>query len=78
MFESKSESIANCLCTTQSTYMLARDFGIDLIDKRAGNPRRSIQIQLSTYYPDVSISSITATSSSIQEGQFEYIINVKE
>ena len=76
MFESKAECIANCLQTNIKTYVLAREFGVNSTDFPAVNPRREIQIQLATFYPDVSINSVTISSAD-SSGNFEYNIIIE-
>lgn len=76
MFESTGQCIANCLKTQQGTHVLYRGFGLNAVD--ASNPpmRRDILIQLSTYYPDVTLNSVQITKVD-GSGNFEYLVETR-
>ena len=76
MKEDVSHQIANCLKTQQGTHVLYRGFGLNIVD--ANNPpmRRDILIQLSTYYPDVTLNNVQITQVN-NNGNFEYIVETR-
>lgn len=76
MFESTGQCIANCLMTQQGSHVLYRGFGLNVVD--ASNPplRRDILIQLSTFYPDVTMNDLQITQVN-NSGSFEYIVETR-
>lgn len=76
MKESVSEQIANCLRTQQGTHTLYRAFGLSVVDSTNPPMRRDILIQLSTYYPDVSLNDVQITRVE-SNGEFEYTVDVR-
>ena len=76
MKESVSEQIANCLRTQQGTHALYRAFGLNVVDSTNPPMRRDILIQLSTYYPDVSLNDVQVTRVE-SNGEFEYTVDVR-
>lgn len=76
MKESVSEQIANCLKTQQGTHVLYRGFGLNVVDTTNPPMRRDILIQLSTYYPDVTLSNTSITQVN-SNGNFEYIVETR-
>ena len=76
MKESVSEQIANCLRTQQGTHVLYRSFGLNVVDSTNPPMRRDILIQLSTYYPNVSLNDVQITRVE-SSGDFEYTVDVR-
>lgn len=76
MKESVSEQIANCLATNKGSHVLYRGFGLNVIDGTNVPMRRDILIQLSTYYPDVTLNDVTVTRVE-NNGHFEYKVDTK-
>ena len=76
MFENTPQCIANCLMTQQGSHVLYRGFGLNVVD--ASNPplRRDILIQLSTFYPDVTMNDLQITQVN-NSGSFEYIVETR-
>lgn len=76
MKESKAQCIANCFRTTKGSHVLYRTFGLEAVDDVGVPMRKDILIQLSTYYPDVTLNDVTVTRAEA-DGQFEYIVDIK-
>ena len=76
MKEDTAHCIANCLATNKGSHVLYSDFGLNVIDGTNVPMRRDILIQLSTYYPDVTLDDITVTRTE-NNGHFEYKIDTK-
>lgn len=76
MKEDVSHQIANCLKTQQGTHVLYRGFGLSVVDSTNPPMRRDILIQLSTYYPDVTLSDVQITQVN-SNGNFEYIVETR-
>lgn len=76
MKESVSEQIANCLRTQAGTHVLYRGFGLSVVDSTNPPMRRDILIQLSTYYPDVTLNDVQITQVN-NNGNFEYIVETR-
>ena len=76
MFENQAQCVANCLKTQLGSHVLYRGFGLDVVDATNPPMRRDILIQLSTYYPDVTLSSIAITTADIN-GNFEYLVETR-
>ena len=76
MFESTGQCIANCLKTQLGSHVLYRGFGLNTVDATNPPMRRDILIQLSTYYPDVTMNNLEVTQVN-NNGNFEYIIDIK-
>ena len=76
MKESISHGIANCLRTQQGSHVLYRTFGLNVVDGANAPVRRDILVQLSTYYPEVTLNNVTITKVE-SNGTFNYDIDVK-
>lgn len=76
MKEDVSHQIANCLKTQQGTHVLYRSFGLNVVDATNTPMRRDILIQLSTYYPDVTLNDVQITQVNYN-GNFEYIVETR-
>lgn len=76
MKESKAECIANCLRTSLGSHVLYRSFGLEPVDGVNVPMRKDILVQLSTYYPDVTLNDVTVTRVDLN-GQFDYNVDVK-
>ena len=76
MKENTAQCIANCLAINKGSHALYRGFGLNVIDGMNVPMRRDILIQLSTYYPDVTLNDVTITRVN-SDGQFEYNVDVK-
>ena len=76
MFENTQNCIANCLKTSLGSHVLYRGFGLNTVDVTNPPLRRDVLIQLSTYYPDVTMNNINITQVN-NNGNFEYIIDIK-
>lgn len=76
MKESTAQCIANCLRTSQGSHVLYRTFGLEVVDGMNVPMRRDILIQLSTYYPEVSLNNVTVSKADI-DGKFEYTVDVR-
>ena len=76
MKEDTAHCIANCLRTQQGSHALYRGFGLNVIDGTNVPMRRDILIQLSTYYPDVTLNDVTVTRVE-NNGHFEYKVDTK-
>ena len=74
MKEDTAHCIANCLATNKGSHVLHRGFGLNVIDGTNVPMRRDILIQLSTYYPDVTLNDVTVTRVD-NNGQFEYKVD---
>lgn len=59
MFENTLQSINNCFMMQKGTYVLYRDFGLNVLDDSNPPLRRDIQEQISIYYPEVNLSNLT-------------------
>lgn len=76
MKESTAQCIANCLRTSQGSHVLYRTFGLEVVDGMNVPMRRDILIQLSTYYPEVTLNNVTVSKADI-DGKFEYTVDVR-
>ena len=76
MKKSTAQCIANCLRTSQGSHVLYRTFGLEVVDGMNVPMRRDILIQLSTYYPEVSLNNVTVSKADI-DGKFEYTVDVR-
>ena len=76
MKETTAQCIANCLRTSQGSHVLYRTFGLEVVDGMNVPMRRDILIQLSTYYPEVSLNNVTVSKADI-DGKFEYTVDVR-
>lgn len=76
MLENQAQCIANCLKTQLGSHVLYRGFGMNTVDSPNHPVRRDILIQLSTYYPDVTLSNIAITRADIN-GNFEYLVETR-
>ena len=76
MKENTAQCIANCLRTSQGSHVLYRTFGLEVVDDMNVPMRRDILIQLSTYYPEVSLNNVAVSKADI-DGKFEYTVDVR-
>lgn len=76
MRENTAQCIVNCLRTSQGSHVMYRSFGLEPVDGTNVPMRRDILIQLSTYYPDVSLNNVTISKADI-DGRFEYTVDVR-
>lgn len=76
MKESTAQCIANCLRASKGSHVLYRTFGLEVVDGMNVPMRRDILIQLSTYYPEVSLNNVTVSKADI-DGKFEYTVDVR-
>ena len=76
MKEDTAHCIANCLATNKGSHVLYRGFGLNVIDGTNVPMRRDVLIQLSTYYPDVTLNDVTVTRVETN-GHFEYKVDTK-
>lgn len=76
MKEDTAQCIANCLATNKGSHIFYRGFGLNVIDGTNVPMRRDILIQLSAYYPDVTLNNITVTRIE-NNGHFEYKVDTK-
>lgn len=76
MLESTAQCITNCLKTQLCSHVLYRGFGLNTVDQSNPSLRRDVLIQLSTYYPDVTMNDISIIQTS-SNGNFYYTVDVK-
>lgn len=76
MKEDVSHQIANCLKSQQGTHVLYRGFGLNVVDATNPPMRRDILVQLSTYYPDVTLNNVSITQVN-NNGIFEYMVETR-
>ena len=76
MKESIAHCIANCLRTQQGSHVLYRTFGLNVVDGANAPVRRDVLVQLSTYYPEVTLNNVTITKVE-SNGTFNYDVDVK-
>ena len=76
MKEDTAHCIATCLAINKGSHVLYRDFGLNVIDGTNVPMRRDVLIQLSTYYPDVTLNDVTVTRVETN-GHFEYKVDTK-
>ena len=76
MKENTAYCIANCLATNKGSHVFYRGFGLNVIDSTNAPMRRDVLVQLSTYYPDVTLNDITITRVE-SNGRFEYKVDTK-
>lgn len=78
MFETKQQALRNGLTVTKGDYPLYRDFGLSGVDAPSGVSRAELSILLSTYYPDIRLSSVTiaSTQDELSVGHFKYTVEV--
>lgn len=75
MFESTARCIASCLKTQEGSHVLYRGVGLNTVDVPNPPLRRDILIQLSTYYPDVSMNDLGIIRTS-SNGNFYYTVDL--
>lgn len=75
MFESTAQCITNCLKTQEGSHVLYRGFGLDVVDNTNPPLRRDILIQLSTFYPDVTMNDISIVQTNFN-GSFYYTVDL--
>ena len=71
MRENTLECIGNCLRVLQKSHVMYRGYGLDEVDGALSPTRRNVLVQLSTYYPDVSLNNLTITEFN-EKGQKYY------
>lgn len=76
MFESTAQCIANCLRTSKGTHIMYRTFGLNVVDATNPPMRKDILVQLSTFYPEVTLSDATITRVE-SNGQFYYDVQIR-
>ena len=76
MKEDTAQCIATCLATNKGSHVLYRTFGLNVTDGTNVPMRRDVLIQLSTYYPDVTLNDVTVTRVETN-GHFEYKVDTK-
>lgn len=76
MFESTPECFSNCLRTQKGTHLLYRKFGINWVDGYNINVKNDIIEQLATYFPEVSLDSVSITRKTAN-GEAYYEVEVK-
>lgn len=76
MKETTAQCIANCLRTSQGSHVLYRAFGLEPVDGVNVPMRKDILVQLSTFYPEVTLNDVTVTRVEIN-GHFDYNVDVK-
>ena len=76
MFENTQNCIENCLKTSLGSHVLYRGLGLNVVDNTNPPLRRDVLIQLSTFYPDVTMNNINITQVN-NNGNFEYNIDIK-
>lgn len=76
MFESTAQCIANCLQTTKGTHIMYRSFGLNSVDATNPPMRKDILVQLSTFYPEVTMNDATITRVE-SNGQFYYDVKIR-
>lgn len=75
MRESTAQCIRNCFNIELGTHPMYRNFGLNVVDAANAPVQRDVLVQLSTYYPEVSLSDLRITKVN-GAGQFEYQINI--
>ena len=75
MRENTLECIGNCLRTLTRSHVLYRNYGLDEVDGALSPTRRNVLVQLSTYYPDVSLNNLTITKFN-EKGQKYYTVEI--
>lgn len=76
MKESKAECMRNCLQITRGTHVLYRSFGLDPVDDMNIPMMKDVLIQMSTYYPDVTLNDVIINKVE-SNGQFQYTVDAK-
>ena len=76
MLESTAQCITNCLKTQLGSHVLYRGFGLNTVDQNNPSLRRDVLIQLSTYYPDITMNDISIIQTS-SNGNFYYTVDIK-
>lgn len=75
MFESTSQCITTCMNTQQGSHALYRGFGLSVVDSTNPPMRRDILIQLSTFYPDVTMNNVEIIKTN-SNGSFYYTVDL--
>lgn len=75
MRENTLECIGNCLKVLQKSHVMYRGYGLDEVDGALSPTRRNVLVQLSTYYPDVSLNNLTITEFN-EKGQKYYTVEI--
>ena len=75
MFESTAQSITNCLKTQLGSHVLYRGFGLNVVDNTNPPMRRDILIQLSTYFPNVTMNNVEIIQTN-SNGSFYYTVDL--
>ena len=77
MKEDTAQCISACLNTSKGSHVFYRNFGLTCVDDTNVPMRKDILIQLSTYYPEVTLNGVTITQAD-SNGHFSYIVDVNE
>ena len=75
MRENTLECIGNCLRVLQKSHVMYRNYGLDEVDGALSPTRRNVLVQLSTYYPEVSLNNLTITEFN-EKGQKYYTVEI--
>ena len=75
MFESTAQCITRCLKTQEGSHVLYRSFGLNTVDATNSPLRRDILIQLSTYFPDVTMNNLEIIQTN-SNGSFYYTVDL--
>ena len=75
MFESTAQCITNCMNTQEGSHVLYRGFGLNVVDSTNPPMRRDILIQLSTYFPDVTMNNLEIIQTN-SNGSFYYTVDL--
>lgn len=75
MLENTQNCISNCLQTSKGSHVMYRQFGLYVIDAHNAPMKKDIVVQLSTYYPEVSLQNVVLTQIPTK-GEFYYTVDV--
>lgn len=68
------ECVLNACKCQKGSHPMFRGFGLNTTDAPARNPRLAISRLIREYYPEITTFSITANSSSFEDGSFKYSV----
>ena len=75
MFESTAQCITTCMNIQEGSHVLYRRFGLNVVDSTNPPMRRDILIQLSTFYPDVTMNNLEIIQTN-SNGSFYYTVDL--
>ena len=75
MRENTLECIGNCLRVLRKSDVIYRNCGLDEVGGALSRARRNVLVQLSTYYPEVSLNNLTITEFN-EKGQKYYTVDI--